>query len=92
VITGQGPLPGILTALEHAPTNDVVVLPVDMPNAIAAPLAWLTAQLRLHPDAAAIMLRHREDRRCRGMTPAPLAARYGAGTRIGSNSVQASAF
>jgi len=55
-VAGEGPLRGILTALENASTNEVVVLPVDMPNVTAAPLAWLAARLRDHPAAAAVMV------------------------------------
>jgi molybdopterin-guanine dinucleotide biosynthesis protein A len=54
-VAGQGPLRGILTALEHASTNKVVVLPVDMPNVMRPPLAWLSARLRENPATAAVM-------------------------------------
>jgi molybdenum cofactor guanylyltransferase len=54
-VAGDGPLRGILTALENAPTNDVVVIPVDMPNLTPAPLAWLAARLQDHPSAVAVM-------------------------------------
>ena len=47
-VAGQGPLRGILTALEHAPTNQVVVLPVDMPNVTLPPLAWLAVMFERH--------------------------------------------
>jgi len=46
-----GPLRGLLTALEHASTNEVVVLAVEMPNITPAPLAWLAARLRGNPAA-----------------------------------------
>jgi molybdopterin-guanine dinucleotide biosynthesis protein A len=55
-VSGQGPLRGILTALENASTNEVVVLPVDMPNITSAALAWMAACLRHHPAAAAVMV------------------------------------
>lgn len=55
-VAGEGPLRGILTSLEHASTNEVVVLPVDMPNVTPAPLAWLAARLRDNPGAAAVMV------------------------------------
>jgi molybdopterin-guanine dinucleotide biosynthesis protein A len=54
-IAGEGPLRGILTALEHSSTNEIVVLPVDMPNVTPPPLAWLAARLRDNPTAAAVM-------------------------------------
>jgi molybdopterin-guanine dinucleotide biosynthesis protein A len=55
-VAGEGPLRGILTALERASTKEVVVLPVDMPNLTSAPLAWLAARLREDPTAAAVMV------------------------------------
>ena len=55
-VAGEGPLRGILTALEQSSTNEVVVLPVDMPNITPAPLAWLAARLRDNPGAAAVMV------------------------------------
>jgi len=55
-VAGEGPLRGILTALEHASTDEVVVLPVDMPNVTPAPLAWLAARLRDRPTAAVVMV------------------------------------
>jgi molybdopterin-guanine dinucleotide biosynthesis protein A len=55
-VAGVGPLRGILTAVENASTNEVVVLPIDMPNVTPAPLAWLAARLRDHPAAAAVMV------------------------------------
>ena len=58
-VAGQGPLRGILTALEHASTNQVVVLPVDMPNVTSPPLEWLAARLREHPAASAVMFERR---------------------------------
>lgn len=56
-VAGEGPLRGILTALENATTDEVVVVPVDMPNVTPAPLAWLAARLRDHPAAAGVMVR-----------------------------------
>jgi molybdopterin-guanine dinucleotide biosynthesis protein A len=54
-VAGEGPLRGILTALENASTDEVVVLPVDMPNITPPPLAWLAARLQDLPAAAAVM-------------------------------------
>jgi molybdopterin-guanine dinucleotide biosynthesis protein A len=59
-VSGQGPLRGILTALEHATTSEVVVLPIDMPNVTPESLAWLAARLRDNPTAAAVMVQHSE--------------------------------
>ena len=55
-VAGEGPLRGILTALEHASTDELVILPLDMPNITPASLAWLAARLRDHPAAAAVMV------------------------------------
>jgi molybdopterin-guanine dinucleotide biosynthesis protein A len=55
-VAGEGPLRGVLTALENASTNEVVVLPVDMPNITPVPLTWLAARLRETPTAAAVMV------------------------------------
>lgn len=53
---GLGPIRGLLTALENAPTNSVIILPVDMPAIGHEPLAWLAARLSENPDAIGIML------------------------------------
>ena len=71
-VAGEGPLRGILTALEHSSTNEVVVLPVDMPNLTAAPLAWLAARLRENPAAAAVMV-ERSQGAARRIEPLPAA-------------------
>ncbi len=55
-IAGQGPMRGVLTALESASTDEVVVIPVDMPNVTSNRLAWLAGRLRETAEAAAIML------------------------------------
>jgi molybdopterin-guanine dinucleotide biosynthesis protein A len=59
-VPGEGPLRGILTALENSPTHEIIILPVDMPNITPAPLAWLAARLREHPIAAAVMVEQPE--------------------------------
>jgi molybdopterin-guanine dinucleotide biosynthesis protein A len=73
-VAGEGPLRGLLTALEHAPTNEVVVLAVDMPNVTPAPLAWLAARLRDNPAAAAVMVQ-RPGRTSTRIEPLPAAFR-----------------
>jgi len=55
-VAGQGPLRGVLTALENSPTDEIVILPLDMPNITLPSLAWLTARLRDYPTAAAVMI------------------------------------
>ena len=42
-VGGLGPLRGVLTALENAGTEHVVVTPVDMPGLIAGQLRWLAS-------------------------------------------------
>ena len=55
-VAGQGPLRGVLTALESAGTSTVAVTTVDMPNVRGADLQWLAA--RLHDvNAMGLMLR-----------------------------------
>ncbi len=53
-VAGQGPLRGLLTAIEHAPTETIVVTAVDMPGATRKDLAWLVGELLRH-DAAVVM-------------------------------------
>jgi molybdenum cofactor guanylyltransferase len=52
-----GPLRGILTALEAAQTECVLVSTVDMPAVSHAQFAWLAAQAQDRPDAMGLMLR-----------------------------------
>jgi molybdopterin-guanine dinucleotide biosynthesis protein A len=56
-VAGQGPLRGVLTALEHAATEVAVVATVDMPNVRSADLRWLVARLHDAPDAMGLMVR-----------------------------------
>jgi molybdopterin-guanine dinucleotide biosynthesis protein A len=74
LVAGEGPLRGILTALENASTNGVVVLPVDMPNITPAPLAWLVERLRENPAAAGVMV-ERSQGEFRRIEPLPAAFR-----------------
>jgi molybdopterin-guanine dinucleotide biosynthesis protein A len=80
-VAGQGPLRGILTALQNASTDEVVVLPVDMPNIATAPLAWLAARLRENPIAAAVMIERRRPA-SRRIEPLPAAFRATAAETI----------
>lgn len=50
-LPGQGPLRGVLTALENAPTAVVVVTAVDMPRVAHEHLAWVAQTLADHPQA-----------------------------------------
>ena len=56
-VAGQGPLRGVLTALEHAGTPIVAVTTVDMPNVRGGDLRWLVARLDDTPNAMGLMLR-----------------------------------
>jgi molybdopterin-guanine dinucleotide biosynthesis protein A len=73
-VSGEGPLRGILTALENALTDEVIIIPVDMPNITLAPLVWLAARLQDHPAAAAVMVEHSGCPRG-GVEPLPAAFR-----------------
>ena len=54
-VAGQGPLRGLLTALDHAPTPWLVVTAVDMPLVRREQLAWLVAALKNTPGAAGLL-------------------------------------
>jgi molybdopterin-guanine dinucleotide biosynthesis protein A len=56
-VVGQGPLRGVLTALENAGTPIVAVTTVDMPNVGGGDLRWLVARLEDAPNAVGLMLR-----------------------------------
>ena len=60
-VVGQGPLRGVLTALEQARTEVVVVATVDMPGVGGAQLRWLIEALRQRPEALGVMARRGED-------------------------------
>jgi len=69
-VAGQGPLRGVLTALEHAATDVVVVATVDMPGVGNAQLRWLVEALWRRPDLLGVMARRGED-----VEPFPCAVR-----------------
>ena len=54
---GQGPLRGVLTALENTTTPAVVVTAVDMPGVGAQHLTWVAKVLNGHPDALGVIPR-----------------------------------
>lgn len=72
-VAGEGPLRGILTALEAAKTDAVIVTTCDMPRVESHHLAWLLDALAQRPAAQLIMLTHGD--RCE---PFPLAIRRAA--------------
>ena len=56
-VVGEGPLRGVLTALENAGGRPVVVAVVDMPRMMRDPLEWLVNQLAIDPTAQVVMTR-----------------------------------
>ena len=52
---GQGPVRGVLTALENAPSGIVVVAAVDMPLVSREQLEWVVGELRARPEAVGVM-------------------------------------
>jgi molybdopterin-guanine dinucleotide biosynthesis protein A len=70
---GQGPLRGVLTALEQASTPVVVFTGVDMPLVGRDQFAWLAERLSERPAALGLMLR-----RGAQIEPLPSAFRAGA--------------
>lgn len=71
-IPDQGPLRGILTALEAATTDTLLITTVDMPNMTQPQLLWIVDQLS--PSTHAVMLRNHRDQ----IEPFPMAIRKGA--------------
>ena len=78
-VAGEGPLRGVLTAVENATTELVVVVPVDMPEVSRRMLAWLAARLEARPGAAAVMIKRRggDDGDAGRLEPLPAAFRAG---------------
>ena len=56
-VANQGPMRGILTALEAAESDYVVISTVDIPTVGHAQFAWLVEQMQSHPNAFGLMLR-----------------------------------
>jgi molybdopterin-guanine dinucleotide biosynthesis protein A len=78
-VADQGPLRGVLTALEHATTPDVIVTAVDMPAVRAMQFTWLIEQFGARPELLGLML-SRSD----GVEPFPSIFRVGAAHAIRS--------
>jgi molybdopterin-guanine dinucleotide biosynthesis protein A len=70
-VAGEGPLRGVLTALEGSSTEMVVVATVDMPGVTREQLAWVVGQIAATPGRLAVMCRRGADR----LEPFPLGAR-----------------
>jgi molybdopterin-guanine dinucleotide biosynthesis protein A len=80
-VTGQGPLMGIRTALEHATTDLLVVIPIDMPTLIPTLLIQLTSALVRNSEKAMAMFRkHDADRSW--IEPLPAAFTVAAGLKL----------
>ena len=63
-VEGEGPLRGIVTALEASATPLVVVATVDMPEVRREQLEWLVGQLNQRADIPGILLRRAEEEGC----------------------------
>lgn len=70
---GQGPLRGVLTALESAATPVVVVTAVDMPRVAHEHLAWVARAIEGRPHALGVIPRRQDQ-----VQPFPSAFRTGA--------------
>ena len=73
-VAGQGPLRGVLTALEHATTTIAMIITVDMPELTASHLVQLTQTLVAQNGCLGVMYRHEVDGR-QMIEPFPLACR-----------------
>jgi molybdenum cofactor guanylyltransferase len=54
-IAGEGPLRGVLTALDHIETGAAIVVTVDMPDVTREQLQWL--EMQLSAESLGVMLR-----------------------------------
>ena len=54
-VAGEGPLRGLLTALENTATSIVVMTTIDMPGVSAKQFHWLIDQLCTRPDTLGVM-------------------------------------
>jgi molybdopterin-guanine dinucleotide biosynthesis protein A len=66
----QGPLRGVLTALDHSTTDITLFVAVDMPGVTSPDLAWFVDQLSQHRDWLGVM-----GHRANGIEPLPCALR-----------------
>jgi molybdopterin-guanine dinucleotide biosynthesis protein A len=71
--SGEGPLRGVLTALEHTSTELLAVVGVDMIAVRGEDVAWYVERLAERPDALGVMASSRE-----GLEPLPCGLRLGA--------------
>ena len=75
--TGEGPLRGVITALQATETEALLVTTCDMPLIAGEQLTWLCDQLARREDAAVVMVN-----RAAGLEPFPLALRRSALARL----------
>jgi molybdopterin-guanine dinucleotide biosynthesis protein A len=80
-IENQGPLRGVLTALENASTDCVIVTTVDMPGLMPEQLRWLIGRLLIRPDLHGMMLQSSVDGKNQ-IEPFPFACRRAAAGAI----------
>jgi molybdopterin-guanine dinucleotide biosynthesis protein A len=73
-VDGQGPLRGLLTAIEAAQTSEIVAVAIDMPGLTSAPLLWMVERL-LHTPRAAVVMVERMTSRGLQIEPLPMALR-----------------
>jgi molybdopterin-guanine dinucleotide biosynthesis protein A len=76
-VPNQGPLRGLLTALQHTTTDRIIAITVDMPLVTKPQLLWLIDQTQIHPHALGLMLKH-PDREIERIEPFPMALRTAA--------------
>jgi len=80
-VEGEGPLRGVLTALQNVVTEYTVICTVDMPALRLEHLRWISARLLGRSDLDGLMLRRRAGAEER-IEPFPLACRKSAADTI----------
>ena len=60
-MSGEGPLRGVVTAIERCRTSAMVVVPIDMPGVGARQLAWVVERALEIPEAMCVMPRRNVD-------------------------------
>jgi molybdopterin-guanine dinucleotide biosynthesis protein A len=80
-VADQGPLRGVLTALENTTTHLIVIATIDMPCIGFEHLRWTLSELAARPDCQGLMFRRRIDGQDQ-IEPFPFACRLGAAGAI----------
>jgi molybdopterin-guanine dinucleotide biosynthesis protein A len=83
-VEGQGPLRGVLTALEAISTDVVIAVPVDMPCIGRQHLEWLLEELNHSPQSFGLAIKRRTDDG-EQIEPFPFACRKSASKLIASH-------